>query len=276
MLVPMTVTALGQTRQATRPATASAGGLIGARDFRLTRLAPSEAVSALVERHWMVSWDLPPGRVSEATLLPHPCVNLTWLPGTDVMINGVGRSLFSYPLIGSGFVFGVKFRPGGFAPFWLGEVVELTDRVVPLSDASRLKDDLGTATTVAEMAEAAERHLLRHWPAPDPAVELVGRIAGALLSDREVRRVDDVTRRFGLSARSLQRLFRAYVGVTPKWVLSRYRLHEAAERLADPSSGGLSQVAADLGYFDQSHFIRDFVRVVGETPGNFEYRHSGT
>ncbi len=258
--------------------TTSERGLIGARDYTITRLAPSEAVSALVERHWMVSWDLPPGRTSQATLLPHPCVNLTWLPGTDVMINGVGRALFTYPLMGSGFVFGVKFRPGGFAPFWPGEVVELTDRVRPLKEL--IKSDPGVrlraATGIAELAAEAERFLLAHWPAPDPTVALVGRITGALLHDREVRRVDDVTARFGLSARSLQRLFRAYVGVTPKWVLSRYRLHEAAERLSDPSSGGLSQVAADLGYFDQSHFIRDFTRVVGETPGNFEYRNSGT
>ncbi|MFI5843597.1 helix-turn-helix domain-containing protein [Catenuloplanes sp. NPDC051500] len=257
--------------------TTSTRGLIGARDYTVTRLAPSEAVSALVERHWMVSWELPPGKVSQATLLPHPCVNLTWLPGTAVMVNGVGRGRFTYPLRGAGFVFGVKFRPGGFAPFWPGEVVELTDRVRPLKDL--IKSDPGVrleaATGIEEMAAEAERCLLAHWPAPDPAVALVGRIVAALLADPDVRRVEDVSARFGLSARSLQRLFRAYVGVTPKWVLSRYRLHEAAERLADPSSGGLSQVAADLGYFDQSHFTRDFTRVVGATPGNFEYRHSG-
>lgn len=251
--------------------TTSTRGLIGARDFTVVRLAPSEAVSALVERHWMVRWELPPGRTSEATLLPHPCVNLTWLPGTDVMVNGVGRGVFTYPLMGVGFVFGVKFRPGGFAPFWPGELVELTDRVHPLENL--IKTDLAVrlraANGIEEMAAEAERCLLAHWPPPDPMVAVVGRIVTALLTDRDVRRVDDVTTRFGLSARSLQRLFRSYVGVTPKWVLSRYRLHEAAERLADPSSGGLSQVATDLGYFDQSHFIRDFTRAVGVTPGQF-------
>lgn len=269
----MTATALGETRQ--RPATASTRGLLGTRDFRLTRLAPSEALAGLVERHWMVSWDLPPGEVSQASLLPHPCVNLSWLPGADVMVNGVGRGRFTYPLSGRGLVFGVKFRPGGFKPFWPGELVELTGRARPLWDAGDLRAELSGAGSLAEMAAAAERHLLRRRPAPDPVVALVGQIVAALLHDPEVRRVADVTARCGRSARSLQRLFRAYVGVTPKWVLSRYRLHEAAERLAGPSSGGLAQVAADLGYFDQSHFIRDFTRVVGETPGNFEYRHSG-
>src|SRR5262249_1624732 len=76
----------------------------------------------------------------------------------------------------------------------------------------------------------------------------------------------DVTARFGLSPRSLQRLFQRYVGVSPKWVLQRYRLHEAAARLAEGTSGTWAEVAVELGYFDQSPFIRDFTRAVGMTP----------
>jgi AraC-like DNA-binding protein len=67
----------------------------------------------------------------------------------------------------------------------------------------------------------------------------------------------------------MQRLFREYVGVSPKWVLQRYRLHEAAARLAEGTPGTWAAVAADLGYSDQSHFIRDFTRAVGLTPGAY-------
>ena len=44
--------------------------------------------------------------------------------------------------------------------------------------------------------------------------------------------VDDLVERYGLNTRALQRLFAKYVGVSPKWVIQRYRLHEAAEQLA--------------------------------------------
>jgi AraC-like DNA-binding protein len=64
----------------------------------------------------------------------------------------------------------------------------------------------------------------------------------------------------------LQRLFRDYVGVTPKWVLKRYRVHEAAERLASGEAQDAAWLAADLGYSDQPHFIRDFAAQVGCTP----------
>jgi AraC-like DNA-binding protein len=75
--------------------------------------------------------------------------------------------------------------------------------------------------------------------------------------------------RFGIPARTLQRLFNRYVGVSPKWVLRRYRLHEAAARLAEPPPGSWAQVAAELGYVDQAHFINDFTAAVGMTPAQY-------
>ena len=97
----------------------------------------------------------------------------------------------------------------------------------------------------------------------------VGRIVHALLYDRSVARVDDVATRFGLSSRALQRLFQRYVGVSPKWVLQRYRLHEAAERIASGSAIDWATLALDLGYSDQAHFIRAFKALVGRTPGEY-------
>ena len=69
--------------------------------------------------------------------------------------------------------------------------------------------------------------------------------------------------------RALQRLFREYVGVSPKWVINRYRLHEALEQIAAGGAIDWSALALDLGYFDQAHFIRDFRRLVGVSPGAY-------
>ena len=94
--------------------------------------------------------------------------------------------------------------------------------------------------------------------------------------DSEVTRVAQVCERFGLSERALQRLVHRRLGLTPKWLIQRRRLQEAAERLrAGPQS--LGEVAAILGYADQAHFTRDFARVTALTPGQFAARHaSGT
>lgn len=262
---------LGQTRQsAGDAATTTEHGLLGARAFRVDRFPVAADLAAWVERHWVVSWELPPGRADAATLLPHPCVNLV-LDRGRLMVAGVGRDRFSYPLAGRGRVFGVKFRPGAFQPFLGAPVSRLTERTVPAGEvwgaaAGELEAVLAATSEVAALIDAAEEFLRRRRPASNPNVELVGTVVRALLYDREISRVEDVARRFDLSTRSLQRLFQRYVGVTPKWVLRRYRLHEAAARLAEGTSGTWAEVAAELGYFDQSHFIRDFTAAVGATP----------
>ena len=52
-------------------------------------------------------------------------------------------------------------------------------------------------------------------------------------------------------------------------MLRRYRLHEAAAALAREQGRPWAEVAAELGYFDTSHFIRDFTAAVGTTPAAY-------
>lgn len=254
------------------PTTTSEHGLLGVRDLDLAldRFPPAADLAGLVERHWLVSWGLPPGREASVTLLPHPCVNLV-LDGGRLAVSGVGEGRFTYAYRGSGRVFGVKFRPGGFLPFLGGPVGRITGSVLPAERlwgpaAGALAARMAAAGGVEELVALAEGFLRERWPPHDPQVELVGRIVAALLHDRTIARVDDVTARFGIPPRTLQRLFARYVGVSPKWVLRRYRLHEAAAALAAEQDRPWAEVAAELGYYDQSHFIRDFAAAVGLTP----------
>ena len=69
--------------------------------------------------------------------------------------------------------------------------------------------------------------------------------------------------RFGLTARTLQRLFQRYVGVSPKWVIARYRIHEALERVHENNVKGWASLALDLGYADQAHLTRECRRLSG-------------
>jgi AraC-like DNA-binding protein len=252
--------------------TTSEYGLLGVRDidFRLDRHPPATDLVSLVERHWLVSWELPPGREASVTLLPHPCVNLV-LDAGRLAVSGVGRERFSYTYRGAGRVFGVKFRPGAFLPFLGRPVGDITEVVLPAEQlwgpsASGLAVEMSAEPRVERLIALVEGFLRERWPEPDPQVEFVGRIVAALLHDRGISRVEDVTERFGVPPRTLQRLFARYVGVSPKWVLRRYRLHEAAAVLAQAQHRPWAEVAAELGYFDQSHFIRDFTTAIGMTP----------
>ena len=100
-------------------------------------------------------------------------------------------------------------------------------------------------------------------------IDEVNRIMDLILADREITKVEDLVRHSGVGKRTLQRLFSEYVGVSPKWVINRYRLHEALERVAAGESVDWTSLAQDLGYFDQAHFIRDFKKLVGKTPTEY-------
>jgi AraC-like DNA-binding protein len=97
----------------------------------------------------------------------------------------------------------------------------------------------------------------------------VSEIVYAVAKDSGILKVQDLVALYLLNTRTLQRLFAKYVGVSPKWVIQRYRLHEAAERLVGPTPISQSTLALSLGYSDQAHFIRDFKAIVGMSPAAY-------
>jgi transcriptional regulator GlxA family with amidase domain len=103
---------------------------------------------------------------------------------------------------------------------------------------------------------------------PGPYLDLLG-LVGAMIEDRDLVRVDQVAAVGGLSVRSLQRLFAGYVGLSPKAVLARYRLQDAAAAIDAGEVDDLAGLAASLGWFDQAHFSRDFRAVTGTTPSAY-------
>ncbi|MFI6160199.1 DUF6597 domain-containing transcriptional factor [Micromonospora haikouensis] len=106
-------------------------------------------------------------------------------------------------------------------------------------------------------------------PAVEPLTAEVMALAGEIRVDRSVLRVDDLARRHGTTTRRLQRLFLDHVGVSPKWVIRRYRIQEAIEHAAGGGPVDWAAVAADLGYADQAHLIREFATATGLTPAAY-------
>jgi len=73
-----------------------------------------------------------------------------------------------------------------------------------------------------------------------------------------------------VSERSLHYLFEKSVGVSPKMYVRLTRFHHAFQQLSImPQHDKLTQLAFDLGYFDQSHFIRDFQKFTAHSPGAY-------
>lgn len=238
----------------------------------LRRYPPEPALARFVERYWAVHWDLRDRAPYRVDLISHPCVNLTFTTELGGEVHGVGTTTSSHPLAGSGHVFGVKFRPGGFRAFADRPVAALTDRSLPLrevfgAEADALTDAVLGADNDQLRGDLVSAFLRRRLPsADDLAYDLVVAVVTAMLDDRAVTRVDQVAAMVDVSARTLQRLFHRYVGVGPKWVIRRYRLHDGAELLATGTVADPAALAVELGWFDQAHFNRDFRALIGSSP----------
>jgi AraC-like DNA-binding protein len=241
---------------------------------RHVRYLASDELAAFVEHYWVVEWDRPvPGR---AAVLSHPSVHLV-VGGGRAEVVGVVLGRFERALEASGRVFGVKLRAGAFFAFAHRPVATFTNRSLPIA---QVLGDAGARYAAAVAAEPdderciahAERFLRAQRPVADDGMVRARELVEHTAADRSVLRVDQLVDRSGLTKRALQRLFHRYIGASPKWVIQRYRLHEALARVDGGDQIDWTALALELGYYDQAHFINDFKALVGCSPEAYRAR----
>nr|WP_221373990.1 helix-turn-helix domain-containing protein [Actinoplanes polyasparticus] len=239
----------------------------GRQKFQFSTPAAAPGLRAFVEHYWIVRWDLRDQQPYEQRVLPYPAVNVTFKPGR-CRIAGVPLGRFHETLDGAGRVFGVRFRPCGFRPFLGAPVSSITDRFLPVEPlfGEDLPGRVLAADDEAAVAVMDEFLTARAPVEPSPAAQLAEAVVARIAGDAGVTRVAGLAREFAVGVRQLQRLFAEYVGVSPKWVIRRNRLHEAAARISAGAPVDLGELAAELGYSDQSHLTRDFTSMVGDPP----------
>lgn len=259
-----------------RPTRGVVNPAAGEKVFRLQRYLPEADLAPFVEHFWLVAWSLPDDVTHVQRTLPRPAVHVVFEAG-HTAIFGVMTGAFEYTQRGSGRVLGVSFRPGAFRAFLKAELQSITDRELPLSavfdcDDVQAERSVLDAPDDAGMVAAASALLRRSLPTPDPAVERIADILQTIAGNADITQVRQLADQVGLSVRKLQMLFKDYVGASPKWVIRRNRLLDAADLLAKDSDIDLAALAQRLGYYDQSHFTSDFEKLVGKPPA--DYRRS--
>ena len=257
--------------------------LPGDRSHAMYRYEPDDDLRPLVQRFWIPVWSVPPGEQVEQQVLQYP-VALVVVAADYARFYGVVTGLSRTTLAGEGWAVGVMCTPAAGSLLAGGSMAGYTDRHVDIVDVlgpagADLTDRVRAAMAADPHAPDAHRQamaacgeVLRPLLPVDAEGELVDRLVALVEGRPDLLRVDQLCEAAGLSERALQRLVQRRLGLTPKWLVQRRRLQEAAERLraADVS---LAETAAVLGYADQAHFGRDFARVTGTTPGRFAAQH---
>lgn len=240
--------------------------------------AIDKELTSFVEHYWILRWDFQERGEYVSETLPHPSVHL-FVEDGQAQVMGVTPDRFSTTLKGKGFVFGIKFRPGAFYPFIKRSISCLTGQTIRAAniwgqDAEKFAEEIRGMEWHGDLniIHYSELFLLRHLPEKDNHIPRVQSILDRIMTDRGTVSVEVLAEEIGYSVRALQKLFNKYVGVSPKWVIKRYRLLEVAEKLAVGPPCSWAQFAEELGYYDQSHFMKDFRSIIGCTPEQYVRR----
>jgi transcriptional regulator GlxA family with amidase domain len=187
------------------------------------------------------------------------------------MLSGqLSRPLLRMPFPG-GRVLGIRVKPAGASALFRFSLAELTDQLCPLDQvAQKLHQSLWNAVessassgsptpqTIARVTEV----LLNHSQTPPPPI--VNEALLAMENSRGITSVSEIAQSCGVTERHLERLFRERVGLSPKTLARLMRFQRALAAFDGKSNW--AEIAADAGYYDQSHLLHDFRQFAAETP----------
>ena len=232
--------------------------------IRYREHAPSPLLRPYVACYWSLRADREAHRV-----LPDGCMDLLF-DLRDARVDVIGA--MTRPIVTDGApgsrLMGVRFRPGEAFAFVGVAARETRDAVVPLRDAwgsvaSEIAERVLAARDDGERVRLLDAELLaRRRRAADARVR---RAVVAIEAARGAVRVAALARGLGVGERQLERLFDERVGIGPK-VLARVARVQELLALLDAGGATWGDLAARLGYADQSHLARDVRKVADLTP----------
>jgi len=201
---------------------------------------------------------------------------------TDLPVFSVSGLRKTYRLVqymGSSGNILVQFKVGAAAAFFPVPVHELFGASVSLADLfgqsfiRNLEDQMNSVNTVEGKIQLIEQFLISRLPGKQPDL-LVDHAVRQIQAADGMLRMRPLAESLNISCDAFEKRFRKTVGSTPKQFASIVRIKSLISQGALKES--LTHSAFSAGFFDQSHFIREFRKFTGQTPSDFfNLRHSG-
>lgn len=198
--------------------------------------------------------------------------------GTVDMVATLGNSAHRVDVFGTttlrteltlevgGHYLGIRFKPGQSRHFVAARGTDITDRFQPAADLTSI-DILGAAefATIEGMFAYLDSELMTHLKRHPPRYAKIDQAIQYIESTQGTAKIAEVADLYGKSRRQFERNFLAAVGVPAKLFAEIMRFQHASLLLSHTTMP-LAQLAAELGYTDQSHMTHEFVRFYGQPP----------
>ena len=183
--------------------------------------------------------------------------------------------------LGRNKMLGIRFHPHTAAAILGDRIDAFNDRVsdfaaVAGAEARRLHEQLLNAPTLDQQIAHLEFFLLKRLAvvhAIQSRFQIVNSVIAEMANEDFTDDIQNVSFRHGISSRYLQKLFVEFTGLSPKLYYKINRFQRSLV-LTNGVNQSLTSIAYQSGYFDQSHFIRDFKFFTGIAPSSFDVKNS--
>ncbi|TPI16036.1 helix-turn-helix transcriptional regulator [Mesorhizobium sp. B4-1-3] len=195
-------------------------------------------------------------------------------PGDNDLYASFAAGLYAGPVIiksfGGACCVQVNFTPLGARQFFGLPMSELRDRMVGLDDALGfdgivLREQLGEASDWHKRFDIAEGYITRRLAQARALSPEVAWAYRTVVASGGRTRISALAGEIGWSRKHLAAKFTDAIGIGPK-TLSRIVRFNRALSLSKQKDDDWAGIAADCGYADQAHLVREFRQLAGETP----------
>jgi hypothetical protein len=170
--------------------------------------------------------------------------------------------------------FVVTFWPGRAYSFIPIHSTELIDNYIPIQeilpeDSKRITEDILLAPAFEERIRIWESFIEKRTSRLTAIPTKVSYLVEEIWKSQWQVNKKILLKYDCYSDRHIRRLFHKYVGISPKLFADIARYQNILRTIGDYRHQGIFRLALEQGYFDQSHFIKEFKRFQGTTPGQF-------
>jgi AraC-like DNA-binding protein len=171
-------------------------------------------------------------------------------------------------------IFAVRFHPDGFTPFASQPIHAMENRAVPLEElfgqeGGQLANAVLKASGTPERIATVQGFLEQRLTLPQTIDCIAKKSVAAMLELNGQVQVDELSERLNINRRQLERRFASVIGLSPKQLAKIIRLQATLKMLDNKHFTSLTSLAYENGYFDQTHFIKDFKEFTGVSPSQF-------
>lgn len=199
----------------------------------------------------------------------------SWFLQDKYLVAGQIRNHFYIENTGSVGMFGIKLQPWTLKLLFNLDMSTITDKVIAISKFSSLKLETINSVAIDNISFNAKVQAIENWFISQLNSKAIkpsnGQKAAQYIIDSKGEiSIQKIIEDVGVSERSLERYFKSHIGVSPKFY-SRIIRFSNIFNLVQVADFNWSDVTYLAGFYDQSHFIKNFKEFTGEEPSTYGF-----